>query len=210
MLGILGGTFDPVHFGHLRPALDVAEKLKLDEIRLIPCGQPPHRQQPVATALQRLSMLRAAVVNQPVFNVDDRELRREGPSYMVDTLLSLKDDFPDQSLCLILGWDAFIGLESWHQWQDIFGLANIVVTHRPGWSMDQINSKSELGKTVAQRLVDAEELENYNAGKIAFVPVTQLDISATRIREQLRQGQSVSCLLPEMVEQLIINQHIYG
>ena len=210
MLGILGGTFDPVHFGHLRPALDVAEMLKLKEVRLIPCGQPPHRQQPVASALQRLSMLRAAAENQPLFKVDDRELRREGPSYMVDTLVTLKEDFPDQSLCLILGWDAFVELESWHRWLKIFELANIVVTHRPGWSMEQINSKSELGKQVKQRLVDKEKLAKHTAGKITFLPVTQLDISATQIRQQLQQGQSVSCLLPEKVEQLIINQNIYG
>lgn len=210
MLGILGGTFDPVHFGHLRPALDVAEKLKLDEVRLIPCGQPPHRQQPLASPLQRLSMLRAAVENQPLFKVDDRELRREGPSYMVDTLMTLKEDFPEQSLCLILGWDAFIKLESWHRWQDIFTLANIAVTHRPGWSMDQINSKSELGVQVKQRLVAAEKLDKHTAGKITFMPVTQLAISATQIRQQLQQGHSVSCLLPEKVKELIINQNIYG
>lgn len=210
MLGILGGTFDPVHFGHLRPALDVAEKLKLAEVRLIPCGQPPHRQQPIASPLQRLSMLRAAAENQPLFKVDDRELRREGPSYMVDTLMTLKEDFPEQSLCLILGWDAFIKLESWHRWQELFTLANIAVTHRPGWSMAQINSESELGVQVKQRLVGAEKLDKHAAGKIAFIPVTQLAISATQIRQQLQQDHSVSCLLPEKVKELIINQNIYG
>ncbi|MGD8483931.1 MAG: nicotinate-nucleotide adenylyltransferase [Thioalkalispiraceae bacterium] len=210
MLGILGGTFDPVHFGHLRPALDVAETLKLDEVRLIPCGQPPHRQQPVASALQRLSMLRAAVAGQRVFKVDDREIRRGGPSYMVDTLASLKQDFPDHSLCLILGCDAFLELASWHRWRELFNLANIVVTHRPGWSVKQVNQQSELDKQVKQRQVTVDKLANYEAGKIAFIPVTQLDISATRIRERLKQGQQASYLLPEKVEQIIKMQHIYG
>lgn len=210
MIGILGGTFDPVHFGHLRPALDVAEILKLEEVRLIPCGQPPHREQPVASALQRLSMLRAAVSSQPGFKVDDRELRREGPSYMVDTLASLKKDFPDQTLCLILGWDAFIHLEKWHQWQQLFELANIAVTHRPGWSIEQIKEQTELARLVSERTVAADTLSSKQAGYITFIPVTQLDISSTQIRQQLKQGDRVSFLLPEKVEQLITDQNIYG
>jgi len=210
MLGILGGTFDPVHFGHLRPALDVAEKLKLDEVRLIPCGQPPHRQQPVATPLQRLAMLRAAIEHYPEFKVDDRELCRAGPSYMVDTLMSLKNDFPDQALCLILGWDAFVGLGSWYQWTHLFELAHIVVTQRPGWSMEQIDSNSELAEQLNHRLIEAEDLGNDDVGKIILMPVVQLDISSTHIREQLQKGESVSDLLPEQVEEFIVNQNIYG
>lgn len=210
MIGILGGTFDPIHFGHLRPALDVAEILKLDEVRFIPCGQPPHREQPVASALQRLSMLRAAVSSHPKLKVDDRELSRQGPSYMVDTLASLKKDFPEKNLCLILGWDAFIHLESWHQWERLLELANIAVTHRPGWSVEQIGKHSELAKLIDERTVAAEKLSSKAAGFITFIAVTQLDISSTQIRQQLQQGNSVSYLLPDKVEQLIINQHIYG
>lgn len=210
MIGILGGTFDPVHFGHLRPALDVAEALKLEEVRLIPCGQPPHREQPYASGLQRLSMLRAAASCYAGFKVDDRELRREGPSYMVDTLASLKKDFPDKNLCLILGLDAFLHLESWHQWQRLFELANIVVTHRPGWSMEQIKQQTELARLVNERTVPADTLATKQAGFITFLPVTQLDISSTQIRQQLKQGKRVSYLLPEKVEQLIVNQNIYG
>ena len=210
MIGILGGTFDPVHFGHLRPALDVAETLDLEQVRLIPCGQPPHRDMPFASALQRLSMLRAAVASHQKLKVDDRELRREGPSYMVDTLTSLKKDFPDTNLCLILGWDAFLHLESWYQWNRLFELANIVVTHRPGWSIEQINEHSELAKLVKEKTLAPEKLASQQAGYITFMPVTQLDISSTQIRQQLQQGNSVSYLLPDKVEQLILNQHIYG
>ena len=210
MIGILGGTFDPVHFGHLRPALEVAQVLKLDEVRFIPCGQPPHREQPVASALQRLSMLRAAIAGYAGFKVDDRELRRDGPSYMVDTLASLQNDFPGQTLCLILGWDAFVHLESWHQWQRLFEMAHIVVTHRPGWSPGQIARQSELGRLVEQKTVTEDKLSRKQAGYITFIPVTQLDISSTHIRQQLQQGNSVRYLLPGDVEQLILNQNIYG
>lgn len=209
MLGILGGTFDPVHFGHLRPAMDVAETLQLGEVRFIPCGTPPHREQPVASALQRLSMLREAVSAHSQFKVDDREIRREGLSYMVDTLTSLKEDFPEQNLCLILGWDAFIHLETWYQWKKIFELANIVVTHRPGWSANQVSKQSELGKLVKEKTVEPDKLSAKQAGYITFIPVTQLDISSTQIRKLLQQGKSVSYLLPEKVEQLILNQNIY-
>lgn len=210
MIGILGGTFDPVHFGHLRPALEVAQVLKLDEVRFIPCGKPPHREQPVASALQRLAMLRAAIADHAVFKVDDRELKRDGPSYMVDTLASLQSDFRGQTLCLILGWDAFVHLESWHQWQRLFEMAHIVVTHRPGWSMQQVDKQSELGRLVEQKTVTADKLSGKRAGYITFIPVTQLDISSTKIRQQLQQGNSVRYLLPGNVEQLIQNQNIYG
>lgn len=107
MIGILGGTFDPIHYGHLRTALDVQQALLLDEIRFIPCGEPAHRNKPMAEPLQRLAMVRAAIAGQDKFVADDREIRREGPSYMVDTLASLKKDFNDKSLCLILGSDAW-------------------------------------------------------------------------------------------------------
>lgn len=210
MIGILGGTFDPIHFGHLRPAVDVYESLSLDEVRLIPCSQPPHRGNPLAAATTRLAMIRAAIEGHDALKADDRELLREGPSYMVDTLASLKQDFPQQNLCLILGCDAFIELESWHRWRDIIQLANIAVTHRPGCTTKQIKAGSELEQWVETSSVENDRLRDFETGHVTFVEVTQLDISATRIREAIRQGKAVSYLLPEKVEQLINNQHIYG
>ena len=208
MIGILGGTFDPIHNGHLRTALDVQQCLSLEEVRFIPCGEPPHRVVPVAEPIQRLSMVRAAIAGQEKFKLDDREVRRKGPSYMVDTLTSLKQDFKDKSLCLILGTDAFNGLEQWHRWQQIFELANVVVMQRPA-----IKGQNELNKRLLlllkDRLVDAEILKKKQNGGIAFVPVTQLDISATKIRQQWQQGKDIQFLLPDSVLTLIRQQNIY-
>ena len=144
MIGIFGGTFDPVHFGHLRPALDVKQALGLREMRLIPCFSPPHRQQPVANPGQRLTMLRAAVGEEPELLVDNREMKREGVSYMVDTLSSLREEFGDEPLCLVLGSDAFLQLDGWHRWREIIELAHIVVTHRPGWEMNIDKAGTEI------------------------------------------------------------------
>ncbi|PPD32864.1 MAG: nicotinic acid mononucleotide adenylyltransferase, partial [Methylomonas sp.] len=127
MIGIFGGTFDPVHYGHLRSALEVKELFGLDEVRLIPCYQPPHRDQPKASATMRLQMLQQAINHEPGLVVDSRELNRAGPSYMVDTLKSLREEFSEQTLLLFIGSDAFENLTSWHRWQQLFDYAHLVV-----------------------------------------------------------------------------------
>jgi len=114
-IGIFGGTFDPIHCGHLRTAFELWQELRLAEVRLLPAGTPPHRDQLYASAEVRLTMVRAAVAAQPYFVVDDREVRRTGPSYSVDTLTELRREFPERSLCLLLGMDAFLGLPQWHR-----------------------------------------------------------------------------------------------
>jgi len=211
IIGIFGGTFDPVHFGHLRAALEVREALDLDEVRFVPCGIPPHRVSPHASTRQRLTMLRAAIGDEPAFRLDDREVRRAGPSYMVDTLGSLREDLGRAPLCLILGMDAFLGLPSWHRWQALSNLAHIAVMHRPGWQWRSEQVPPDLAAQVAQRRVDSPRaLGQAPAGAIAFVPVTALDISATRIRSALAQGRSARYLLPEAVWEVIQRQHIYG
>jgi len=207
MIGIFGGTFDPVHFGHLRPALEVQQALGLNEVRFIPAGQPPHRETPYASTPQRLSMLRAAIEDQPGFVVDERELRREGPSYMVDTLASLREEVGQTPLCLILGYDAFLGLPGWHQWNSLIELAHLVITHRPGWSHDELDDA--LQSLVKQCETGVERLSEQAAGGLLFVPVTQLDISATIIREQIRAGQDIRYLLPDTVYRIIREQKLY-
>lgn len=208
MIGILGGTFDPIHYGHLRTALDVQQALSLDEVRFIPCGEPPHRNKPLADPLQRLSMVRAAIAGQEKFTVDDREIRRNGPSYMVDTLASLKQDFKDESLCLIIGTDAFNSLDQWYQWQRIFDLSNIVVMRRPaGEGQSGLNKR--VYKQVKHRVVDKDELTKKQNGGICFVSVTQLDISATVIRQLWHQGNDIQFFLPDSVLRLIQQQNIY-
>lgn len=208
MIGILGGTFDPIHYGHLRTALDVQQCLSLDEVRFIPCGEPVHRNKPIAEPLQRLAMVRAAIAGQKKFTVDDRELRRDGPSYMVDTLRSLKQDFPEKSLALILGTDAFNGLSQWHQWETIFELANIIVMQRP-----VSESKAKINKSmfalIKQRLTEVNDLKYKKCGCVCFVAVTQFEISATMIRQQWQQCNDIQFFLPDSVLTLIRQQNIY-
>lgn len=207
MLGIFGGTFDPVHFGHLRPALEVQQALGLNEVRFIPAGRPPHRDMPHATTPQRLSMLRAAIGDQPGFVVDEREIRRDGPSYMVDTLASLREEVGQLPLCLILGYDAFLGLPDWHQWSRLIELTHLVITHRPGWNHDDLDET--LQSLVKQHEMAPERLAEQAAGGLVFVPVTQLDISASGIREQICAGQDIRYLLPDPVYQIINEQKLY-
>ena len=116
-IGLFGGTFDPIHYGHLRTAFELWQELRLTEVRFMPTGSPPHREQPYASPEMRLSMVKAAVASQPAFVVDDREVRRTGVSYSVDTLTEVRKEFPDRSLCLLLGMDAFLGLPNWHRWR---------------------------------------------------------------------------------------------
>jgi len=209
MIGIFGGTFDPVHFGHLRPALEVFQALGLKELRLLPCGRPPHRSPPHACGSDRLAMLRLAIEGQPGFMVDDRELRREGPSYMAETLESLRQE-TGQPLCLLLGMDAFANLPSWHRWQDILSLAHIVVMQRPGMTREYLYQSDLLSLVLQQRLVETvQELSAHIAGKVYFQPVTLLDISATVIRQALLRGESVQYLVPKVVYDYLKQRNFY-
>lgn len=204
-IGILGGTFDPIHFGHLRPALDVAEQLNLDRIHLIPSARPPHRDQPQATPEQRLTMLQLAVKNSEQFVVDDRELHREGVSYTIDTLLDLRQEFPDSPLYLLMGTDVFLHIQTWHRWQELLGLAHIVVMQRP----DEIPDMPKKIAVWTQQNVAVDGDQSLLAGKIWSVAVTQLAISATEIRSKLAQGLSPQFLMPNAVIELIEMLAIY-
>jgi len=208
MIGILGGTFDPIHHGHLRCAQELLQDLPLAEVRLIPCHIPPHRAAPHASALQRLRMLQAAVQGVPGLRVDDRELSREGPSYTVDTLHGLRDQFGATPLCLIVGMDAFSSLDSWHRWQELIGLAHIVVAHRPGWQAPKTGAVAGLlDRHVVQ---NATELRVRPAGCILPWSITALDISASAIRAQVAAGKSPRFLVPEAVARFIAEESLYA
>ena len=196
LLGLFGGTFDPIHFGHLRPALDVMQALGMEQIRFLPNSVPPHREQPWLDAATRKLLLELALQDMPGFELDCRELEREGKSYMVDTLASLHGNFPDHHLCLILGMDAFAGLHQWHQWQRILEQCHIVVIGRPGFDWPSV---PELQALEACRTSDANELKQVSTGRILLQSVTQLDISASEIRKQLQAGLDIRYLLPEAV-----------
>lgn len=205
MIGVIGGTFDPIHFGHLRIALEVAEQCELEQVRFIPGHIPPHRPQPVASPEQRWDMVQLAIAQEPRFVADRRELEREGASYTVDTLASLRAELgADVRLLFILGTDAFLGFQSWHRWQDILQLTHLVVTQRPGYSVDENEWYSE-------RLVQCPAaLREQRAGKVLFTEVTQLDVSATLLRERGRLGGSLRYLLPEVVCEYVADTGLYG
>lgn len=204
MIGVFGGTYDPIHYGHLRSALEVQEILGLTEIRFIPNATPPHRHQPAASAENRRQMIALAIQNQPSFICDTRELDRQGFSYMVDTLASLRQDFPNQPLLLCIGTDAFNQLKTWYQWQRLFDFAHVVVMTRPSINRQQLN---EFFTTCYTE--DQTELTNTLAGKLYFQIITQLDISATAIRQLIAQQRNPRFLLPDAVLDFITHQQLY-
>ncbi|HEB57931.1 MAG TPA: nicotinate-nucleotide adenylyltransferase [Gammaproteobacteria bacterium] len=211
MIGLFGGTFDPVHFGHLRPAVEVREALQLDELRLVPCGVPGHRAPPLASAEQRLAMLRAAIQGVAGLRVDTREIAKPTPCYSVETLEALRQQYPGRPLVLVIGMDAFATLDNWHRWRDIPRLAHLVVAHRPGWQADDLYGHPRLGPLLqAGYCEQVAALRRQVAGRIFFQPVTQLDISSTRIRALLAAGKDVSFLLPARVIEVIQQQRIYS
>jgi nicotinate-nucleotide adenylyltransferase len=200
-IGIFGGTFDPIHYGHLRTAFEILQALRLDEVRLVPAGSPPHRGVPRCDAGHRLAMVRAAVADQPGLVVDDREVRRSGPSWTVLTLRELRNESPGRPLCLIMGMDAFLGLPQWHEWQDLLALAHVVVAHRPGSSAPRDGVVGEL--LAAHGTPHVEDLHTSVAGRIHVRPVTQLEISSTELRELIVAGRDPRYLLPDPVRAII-------
>lgn len=205
MIGVRGGTFDPIHTAHLRATQEVAEALSLSQVRFIPGKLPPHRSQPDATADQRLAMVELAVASNERFIADDRELRREGYSYTVDTLRSLRQELGEsEPLVLILGLDAFQGFTSWHEWEAITTLAHLAVTSRPDYTAQPLQAWAQ-----AMQTDNAEELRNSPAGKLFFTDTTALAISATDIRHQQQEQRSIRYLLPDAVYDYIQHQNLY-
>lgn len=173
----------------------------------MPCRVPPHDKAPLASVELRLAMLAAAVAATPGFVVDERELQRAGPSYSVDTLASLRDEFPERSLCLIVGMDAFAGLTSWHRWEELLSLAHIVVAHRPGIAPPDTDVLNRLLERCRTR--DPAHLESTMAGRIILHTVTQLDISSSGIRDGVARGESPRYLLPDPVADMIAASGCY-
>jgi nicotinate-nucleotide adenylyltransferase len=207
-IGLFGGTFDPIHYGHLRTAFELWQALRLTEIRFLPTGSPPHREQTLAPAELRLQMVRAAVADEPAFVVDDREMRRSGLSYSVDTLSELRAEFPDRSLCLLLGMDAFLGLPHWHRWRELFDLAHIVVAHRPGWKAP---TQGPLGEIMVDRGTGGvRDLHDARAGRVYIHAVTQLEISSTDLRQLIVAGRDPRYLVPEPVRDIIRETGCYA
>ena len=206
-LGMLGGAFDPVHFGHLRCAIEVREQLGLAEVLLVPSGNPPHRNPHHASAEARADMLRAAIADMQGFRLDIRELQRSGPSWSVVTLEELRSEYPQRSLCMIVGLDAFLSLPNWHRWEEILELAHVVVATRPGPELPKTGTIA--GLLDARRSDDVGLLNRETAGAIFVNEITQLDIASSTIRNLLAAGRNPRYLLPDSVLQLINSSSCY-
>lgn len=213
-IGILGGTFDPIHYGHLRLAQEIGQGLKLDEVRFVPSGTPPHRAAPLTSALERLAMVRLAVRDNALFTVDEREIQRNGPGYTVDTLAELRREIgPARPLCLLVGADAFLDFATWSRWHELFTLAHIVVAHRPGFPVDawQERMPQPLAREYASRTLQQPlAVHLAPAGGIAVIAIAALDISATMIRDCIRAGASPRYLLPDSVLDYIQTRKLYA
>lgn len=210
-LGLFGGTFDPVHFGHLRLAEEAIGHLGLGGVRWIPAGQPPHRGAPEVTAEQRLEMVLRCTAENGHFSVDASEVNAAAPSYTVNTLERLRAELgPEQPLVLLVGADAFAGLPTWHRWQEILALAHVAVSHRPGFPVEIASLSPALANTFkAHRLTTVDGLKDAPAGGIATFAMTQLAISATQIRKLLNNGLSARYLLPDSVLDYIQRHQLY-
>ena len=205
---ILGGTFDPIHNGHLRMAVELRERLGVDRVALVPCHIPPHRQQPGTHSRDRLELLTLAIEGEPGLTVDDRELRREGASFTAETLRQLRSELGEQeSLAMVVGMDSFASFDQWRDWRRIPELAHIIVVNRPGAELDP---DSEPGQLLRQRrATEASELQRQPAGLCLALELPLLDISATGIRERIRSGRSPRYLLPDPVWRLIQSRGLY-
>jgi nicotinate-nucleotide adenylyltransferase len=208
LLGLLGGTFNPIHNGHLHLAGQLLEQLHFDEIHFIPSAAPPLKIAPEVSAQDRAEMVKLAIAGNPKFTLDLRELTRDGKSYTTDTLISLRGELGQAvSLCLLMGYDAFLGLPKWHCWQALLNYAHIVVVNRPQASQepsDELRQLLEAHKTgTLSALLDAA------SGAIYFAEIPPLDISSTAIRARLASGQSVDTMIPADVLGYIRQHHLY-
>lgn len=209
-IGLFGGTFDPIHYGHLRLAEELRVVLSLSRVLLVPAGRPWQRGAPGASPAQRLHMVRLAVAGNPWFAADGREVERTGPSYTVDTVAELRAENPAAAICVLLGADAFLNLETWHRWRDLLDIAHLAVAHRPGHALDPAGMSAVLRVAFRERATrDPSALRNTRGGTIYAAEMTPLDISASAIRELCRQTGTPRYLLPDAVLDYIESQGLY-
>jgi nicotinate-nucleotide adenylyltransferase len=207
-IGILGGTFNPIHFGHMRLGLEMYQKLHLKEVRFLPCYIPVHKQNSTTVpAAHRVKMLELATMGQTQFIIDTREIERNTPSYMIDTLDSLRQQFPHTPLCLILGRDSFLSLTSWKNWHELVDFAHIIVGLRPRYPFEP---NAVLQDFLSQyQTLDQHNLHKKLNGTIYLQNTTQLAISSTSIREHVAMNLDPSYLLPAAVYNYILDNRLY-
>ncbi len=209
-VGILGGTFDPIHYGHLRLAEEMLELARLEQIRFIPAGNPPHRNSPGVSAQHRCEMVKLAIADRPAFLLDEREVRKQDKCYTVDTLKELRGELGnEQPICLLMGIDAFLQLHTWHEWERILDLAHIAVGYRPGFAFDTRSMEPTLHEQYQRRLCSVDRLAEKPSGGIIELSIPRLEISATMIRERISESRSIRYLLPEPVATYIHQHNLY-
>ena len=210
LIGLLGGTFNPIHFGHLRMAQELVDALNLAEIRFIPSANPPHKTMPIVSAHQRAEMVQLAIADNPVFRLDTQELDRQGASYTIDTLISLREELGNNvSLCLIMGSDAFTKLDTWQRWGELLDYCHIILVQRP---IKQAQSKLSEQLTAfleSHYTENADDLSKKSAGYIHMQHITAQEIAATTIREKLLAGNNVKYLVPDQVLAYIQQHQLY-
>ncbi len=206
-IGIFGGTFTPIHNGHIRLAIELRERLGLSRIHIVPSAHPPHRAAPEVPPARRLQWARLAAAGEPGLVVDDREIQRNGPSYTYDTLASLRAEAgPAAPLVLLLGDDAANGLHGWHRWRELFDLAHLVFVERP---YEPLTPAPELATVLrGRRAASAQALLQQAAGLWLSASIPPLAISSTRIRQLLAAGRSIRGLVPEAVFQTLTAEDI--
>ena len=210
LVGLLGGTFNPIHNGHLRLAQELADALNFSEVRFIPSANPPHKTAPQVSAAHRAEMVKLAISSNPIFKLDARELQRNGASYTIDTLISLQEELGGSvALCLMMGSDAFSKLNTWHRWQALLDYCHIILVQRPA-SATQPQLSEELSVLLHDHYTEnISDLTNENAGYIHMQKITSLDITSTNIRAQLESELSPRYLMPDNVITHINNNKLY-
>ena len=205
-MGVFGGTFDPVHQGHLRTVASVRQQLDLAHVLFVPAARPRLRSAPIASATHRLEMLKRALASEPSFEVNDLELGRDRPSTTVLTLEALHLDYQETPICFILGIDAFLGFPQWHRWTELLGLAHFVVMSRPG----TILPVERPTWWVRAETTDLSMVHRRRAGSVVMVEVPPMDVAASNIRERLRVGDDISHSVPKSVIDYITEHQLYG
>ena len=210
LVGIFGGTFNPIHFGHLRMAQELASVLAMGEVKFIPSANPPHKDNVMVSAEHRSAMVKLAIADNPLFSLDELELNREGPSYTIDTLVSLRESLgQDTSLCLMMGSDAFVNLNTWYRWQELLDYAHIVLVQRPS-AQPQEALPTEVEALLRDHYTDQHaDLANENSGGIIMQSITGQDISATGVRGMFGCGESVRYLVHDEVGSYVQQHHLY-
>lgn len=207
-VGLFGGTFDPVHIGHLRVALELNRLLGLAQMRLVPCANPSHRGAPLSSSKDRLRMLELAIADVPELWIDDCELKRAGPSYSVDTLATVRGEIGDSApLFFCVGMDCLVSLDSWRRWRELLDYANLVVAARPGWVKPE---QGDIAGWLAEHQSDSlDAVKKARSGRVYIARMTLLPVSSTRIRGELEKGIAPQFLVPDPVIEYINRQQLY-